>query len=206
MDIDELLAILEIETCEDFSFFEYYAVLVEEEREIPFDTLRALFSAVDTRVLAELTEGYFEETLTGVPGDQTEFYTLLDSVGRNMTRLARRAADRGLDIFTEEFLRFKQWYIFDRSVRCENKDNRAQSDASVCEALTLARLERLGDADYFFDFGDCMDYPLEELVCSIDELADEDGAYKDEDTDGTEEMDMLPDDYRRDCEVCDDFE
>jgi hypothetical protein len=181
MEIDELLRLLGIESVEDFSFFEYYAELVESEREIPFETLRAFFSAVDRDILAELTEGYFEETLEGVPNDQTEFYTLLDSIGRNMTRLARRAANRGLDIFTEEFLRFRQWYIFDCAVRCENKDDRTQSDVSVCEALTLSRLERLGGADYFFDFGDCADYPLEASVYPIDELAEDAADYSEED-------------------------
>jgi hypothetical protein len=178
MGLDELLRLLEIEGCEDFTFFEYYAALVEDEREIPFDTLRELFSAVGGAVLAELTEGYFEETLQGVPGDQIEFYTLLDSIGRNTARLARRAdAGRGLDIFTEEFLRFKQWYIRDGAVRCENRDSREQSDVSVCEALALSRLEKLGDPDYFFDFDDCMDYPLETVVYPIDELAADADAF-----------------------------
>ncbi|MDR2771199.1 MAG: hypothetical protein LBB57_04095 [Clostridiales Family XIII bacterium] len=172
MRIDELLQLLEIERFEDFGFFEYYAELVENEQDIPFETLREFFSAVDKKTLAELTEGYFEETLTSVPGDQTEFFTLLDSIGRNMARIAQRATDRGLDLFTEEFLRFRQWYVFDRAVRCENKESRVQSETSVCEALTLSRLERLGDPDYFFDFDDCMAYPLDASVYPIDELAD----------------------------------
>ncbi|MDR2132791.1 MAG: hypothetical protein LBP30_05525 [Clostridiales Family XIII bacterium] len=179
MEIDELLKLIEIENPEEFGFFEYYAELVENERDIPFEPLRELFSGVDKRVLAELTEGYFEEALTGVPDDQTEFYALLDSIGRNMTRLARRAENRGLDLFTEEFLRFRQWYVFDDDVRCENKDSRAQSETSVCEALTLSRLERLGGPDHFFDFGDCMRYPLAASVHSFDDLA-YDETYEDE--------------------------
>jgi hypothetical protein len=182
MDIDGLLRLLEIESCEDFTFFEYYAALVENEREIPFEPLRELFSAVGGETLAELTEGYFEETLQGVPSDQTEFFTLLDSVGRNMARLAKRAnAGRGLDIFTEEFLRFKQWYVGDRAVRCEDRDSREQSETSVCEALTLSRLEKLGGPDYFFDFDDCTDYPLAASVHPIDGFADDDAYEDDED-------------------------
>jgi hypothetical protein len=173
MGIDELLRLLGIENAEEFCFFEYYAELVESEREIGFESLRELFLAVDKKTLAELTEGYFEETLSGVPDDQTEFYVLLDSIGRNMTRLARRAAGRGLDIFTEEFLRFRQWYIFDRAVLCENRDSRERSETGVCEALTLSRLERLGGDDYFFDFSGCADYPLEVSVYPIDELAED---------------------------------
>ncbi|MDR2354611.1 MAG: hypothetical protein LBE16_00280 [Clostridiales Family XIII bacterium] len=180
MGIDELLRLLEIEDFEEFGFFEYYAELVENEREIPFETLREFFVAVDRKTLAELTEGYFEETLANAPDDQTEFYLLLDSIGRNMTRLARCAADRGPDLFTEEFLRFRQWYIFDRAVRCENKNTGIKSDVGVCEALMLARLERLGGADYFFDFRDCMDYPIEASVYPIDELAEDAYAYSDE--------------------------
>jgi hypothetical protein len=219
MNIDELLRLLEIESCTDFTFFEYYAALVEEEREIPFDTLRVFFSAVDGATLADLTAGYFEETLQGVPVDQTEFYTLFDSIGRNMARLAGRMdAGRSLDIFTEEFLRFKQWYIRGSAVRCENKDSREQINASVCEALTLSRLEKLGDTDYFFDFDDCMDYPLAAFVYPIDALAadadafvgeaeedaDED-AYADED-DADEMKYMLPDDYVHEEDIYDDFE
>jgi hypothetical protein len=164
MNIEELLRLLEIDACEDFAFFEYYAELVESERDIPFETLHTLFSAVDRHILAELTEGYFEETLAGVPDDQTEFYTLLDAIGRNLTQLAKNATERGVDIFTEEFLRFKQWYIFISAVRCENKDSGAKQVVAVCEALTLSRLEKLGEPDYFFDFNDCLDYPLSAYV------------------------------------------
>jgi hypothetical protein len=164
MELEDLLRLLEIDACEDFAFFEYYAALVENDEDIPFDALRALFAAVDRSVLADLTEGYFEETLGSVPDDQTEFYTLLDAIGRNLAQLAKNAAERGVDIFTEEFLRFRQWYVADGAVHCANKATGAPCDAPVRDALTLSRLEKLGDPDYFFDFNDCLDYPLSAYV------------------------------------------
>jgi hypothetical protein len=162
MNIDGLLSLLSIETCEEFTFFEYYAELVETESEIPFETLYEFFSHTDRNTLAELTEGYFEETLSGVPDDQTEFYALLDAIGGNLARLAKTVEEeeRGLDIYTEEFLRFKQWFTQGSEVHCENKDSRKTSRVTICEALALSRLEKLGEPDYFFDFGDCMDYEL----------------------------------------------
>jgi hypothetical protein len=174
MDVDGLLRVLGIEACEDFTFFEYYAELVETEDEIPFDTLREFLSRADGKILAELTEGYFEETLPGVPDDLTEFYALLDAIGRNMARLAKAASDgnRALDLYTEEFLRFKHWYARTRAVRCENKESGEKDDVTVCEALTLSRLERLGGPDYFFDFDDCMDYPLEAYSYTLESLAE----------------------------------
>ncbi|MDR1245877.1 MAG: hypothetical protein LBK57_02475 [Clostridiales Family XIII bacterium] len=162
MDIDGLLRLLSIETCENFTFFEYYAELVETESDIPFETLYEFFSRTDRNTLAELTEGYFEETLSGVPDDQTEFYALFDAIGGNMAWLSKTAEEeeRGLNMYTEEFLRFRQWYTQEGEVHCENKESREMSEATICEALALSRLEKLGEPDYFFDFSDCMDYEL----------------------------------------------
>jgi hypothetical protein len=213
MGIDELLQLLDIESCEEFTFFEYYAELVESESEIPFDTLRVFLASVDRKTLEELTEGYFEETLSGVPDDQTEFYALFDSIGRNMTYLARIPdEDHGIDAYTEEFLRFKQWYTAEAVVHCDNKDSRETRDVTICEALTLSRLEKLGESDYFFDFNDCMDYPLDAYMYTFDSLADAADGYSDEydenedEDDAPNEISMLPEDYVHHEDVYDDFE
>jgi hypothetical protein len=212
MNIDELLRLLEIDGCEEFTFFEYYAELVENESEIPFETLRELLLHTDKDILVELTEGYFEETLSAVPDDQTEFYALLDAIGRNMAHLSKLVGgDRGLDIYTEELLRFKQWYAAESVVHCDNKGSREMSDVTVCEALTLSRLEKLGESEYFFDFGDCMDYPIEAYSYTFESLADAADGYgadgmDDEDgyDDEPEALSMLPDDYIHREDVYDD--
>jgi hypothetical protein len=214
MDIDELLRLLEIESCEEFTFFEYYAELVETESDRPFDTLRVFLASADRKTLEELTEGYFEETLSGVPDDQTEFYALLDAIGRNMTHLARIVMDedRGIDAYTEEFLRFKQWYTAEAAVHCDNRTGGETRDVTVCEALTLSRLEKLGEADCFFDFNDCMDYPIDAYMYTFDSLADAAGGYSDEyeenedEDDAPDEISMLPEDYVHREDVYDDFE
>jgi hypothetical protein len=211
MNIDELLQLLEIYACEEFTFFEYYAELVENESEIPFETLRELLLHTDKKILAELTEGYFEETLSAVPDDQTEFYALLDAIGRNMTHLAKFVGeDRGLDIYAEELLRFKQWYTLEGVVHCDNKDSREMSDVTICEALTLSRLEKLGESEYFFEFGDSMDYPLDAYAYTFDSLADAANGYEDDADDEDdyddepEALSMLPDDYIHREDVYDD--
>ncbi|MDR3296052.1 MAG: hypothetical protein LBT26_09540 [Clostridiales Family XIII bacterium] len=195
MDIDALLELLEIDSPDEFTFFEHYAELAEYEEEIPFDTLYRFFSLVDAGALAELTESYFEDVLAGIPDDQIDFYTLVATIGRNLAGLAKNFdVDRNLDLYTEEFFRFHAWYLFDGVVRCVKKDKpAAKTDVSICESLALSRLEKLGDDEYSYDYSGCMDYPLEEYVFPL--------VSYDEDEDEEEEEAMIPDDYVREGDL-----
>jgi hypothetical protein len=165
MDFESLLSMIGIESPAELSFFEQYADIVEGEGEIERDALLRLFAEARPESLAELTHDYFGELLDVVPDEETEFYVLLDAIGTNLSRLAEDMGAAGnLDLYTEEFARFRRWYMSDSEVLCISDGDGSEGLAPISEALTLCRLQRMGEGEYRFDFSACMDYPLEEYV------------------------------------------
>ncbi|MDR0424026.1 MAG: hypothetical protein LBH39_00970 [Clostridiales Family XIII bacterium] len=240
MGVEGILGILGIESPDDFGFFEYFADLAESRDDIPFEALHKFFSLVDHRALADLTGGYFEELLDCIPGDQIEFYTLMEAVGMNLCGLAERLAggdgdtdghdddcdcghghgsagshdsgvhehgsldghrhvgadshghghagghdggghghggagsngagfdkERGLLYYTEEFFKFRLWYLFDSKAVCRDTSDGTETEMPVAEAIVAHRLEKLGGRAYSYDFSGCMDYPLEEYIFPV---------------------------------------
>lgn len=192
MNIDMLMDILEIDKPEDFSFFEHFAELMENEADISYDGFASLIMQLDSKTLTELTEGYFEEILKTVPDDQIDFYTLFSTIGKTLAGLAANVENEEYKrVYPEELYRFRLWYLFESVVHAENRKVLTVSDVPVFDALILSRLAELGEGDYLFDFSDAMDYPLDEYIFPVssfdndeeaeDGFVDDDMAF-DEDT------------------------
>jgi hypothetical protein len=182
MEYDELMALIEIRSPKELVYFEQFAELVEIETYLSADALAQLFEDADKDALAELTEGYFEDILKFIPEDATEFYTLLSTIGRQLTGLAQVAdPDPDSTSYADEFFRFRNWYTFESEVRCVKEDNENEVTLPVAQALALYRSEHLNDEIYEYDFSDVLDYPIDEYMMSIDSLIDEEDDYSDDD-------------------------
>ena len=192
MDIDELLALLGIDTPSELAYFEQFADLIETPQDIPFETLSALFDDVEPDVLSELTEAYFEDIIKCVPDAEDELFTLLTNIGTTLKSLAGSGDDDAARAFTEELYRFRSWYLFDSCVFCTDLNEGTESDMGLMEALTNYRAQNFTDSDYVFDFNDALDYPLDEYIVSLDALLEDD--YGDGDTYGEDEDYRDPDD------------
>jgi hypothetical protein len=182
MELEELLEMLEIDSPQGLSYFEQYAELVENETDIPFDVFAQLFEEADKDVLAELTEGYFEDILKYVPEDSMEFYTLLSSIGKALLGLASTMDTEGnRQIFTEEFYKFRNWYSIDSEVECTKLSDDSETILPVSQALALYRAEHLTDDEYRYDFSGVLDYPLDEYIVPAAALSeDEDESFEDD--------------------------
>ncbi|MDR1028179.1 MAG: hypothetical protein LBL63_02035 [Clostridiales Family XIII bacterium] len=175
MELNELLKLLDIDSPQDLIYFEQYAELVENEEEISLDTLARLFEEADKDVVAELTEGYFEDILRYIPEDASEFYALLSSIGQNLLGLASMLdAEGNRQIYTEEFHKFRNWYGFDSEVTCTKLSDDVETILPAAQALSLYRAEHLNDDEYSYDFSGVLDYPLDEYIVPISGLDDDD--------------------------------
>jgi hypothetical protein len=171
MDLAELLDMLDIEDAGSLEYFEQYAELAETDTDIPEETLAEFFDGADADVLRELTDAYFEEILSGVPDDRTEFYLLITNIGRVLSGLVGEASggsDDGRRPYADEFYRFKCWYTTEACVV------RGGERLTVLDALATIRAEKLtGGADDEFDFSEALDYEMDEYAVSLSELIDE---------------------------------
>lgn len=202
MDLNELFEIVDIESAEDFKYFDNFAALMECGGYIPAEVMYELFAEVDTDVLSELTDNYFEDIMEGVPEEEAELFTLLDNIKRVLKGYAENTDDeRSIVLFTDEVSRFRNWYNFDTDVECQSRKDGSTRTVPVREALVLYRIEKLRADEYMYDFSECLDYPLDEYVVSFTSDADGDTGYEP----GNEEEELLNSDFLFDDEFSDEY-
>lgn len=202
MDLNELFEIVDIESAEDFKYFDNFAALMESDDYIPAEVMYELFAEVDTDVLSELTDNYFEDIMEGVPEEEAELFTLLDNIKRVLKGYAENTDDeRSIVLFTDEVSRFRNWYNFDTDVECQSRKDGSTRTVPVREALVLYRIEKLRADEYMYDFSECLDYPLDEYVVSFTSGADGDTGYEP----GNEEEELLNSDFLFDDEFSDEY-
>ncbi len=164
MDFEQLLGLLDIESPEEFQYFENFADLVETEEDIPLEAVYPLLQQVDSAVLEEITTEYFEDLLDVVPEDSTDLYILLDNIKNSLMGMARSTLEESTGHFAEELLRFAQWYTQESQVPCHNLDTGEETLLPLCQALVLARLEKIDGERYGYDFTSCLGYELDEYI------------------------------------------
>ena len=198
MDFEELLKALEIDAPSEFVYFEQFAEMAERPDEIAVEAIAALVGDADPIVLTELTESYFEELLKFVPDEESELYTLVQTVSITLRSLAKGVDDpETAHLYAEEFTKFRNWYLFDGRVQREDLTEGGEIEMTVMEALTSIRLQNLDGGDYRYDFSEALDYPIDEYVVSLATLpdlpegmaADDDPFDAYDDMDGFDEID-----------------
>ncbi|MDR0853691.1 MAG: hypothetical protein LBN34_04925 [Clostridiales Family XIII bacterium] len=190
MELDELLALLDVDSPAELVYFEQYADLMENENDIPVETLSALVEEMDSDVLSEITDNYFDDMLGFIPDDAAELYTLIHTVGTTLASLAKTgetdAEDSTLKMYAEELYKFRNWLLDEGICVCTNTSTEEVKELNILEALISYRVSNLTDEDYQYDFSGALDYPIDEYIISLSALAED--SYDDEDYD-------LGDDY-----------
>jgi len=198
MKTDELLELLDIESPDQFEYFEHLAELMECAEEISFPAFCEVLMEVEQKTLTDLLETYFEDVLSGIPEEAMEFHTLMETIRQNLLGLSLSAPDSDQRrFFADELYRFRSWYVFDSAVSCKSKSGGVPSVLPVVEALALYRLEKLGEQPHIYDFEGAMDYTLDEYSVAFPYSVEEGGSEEDmeeedEDDDNTLIDKLLP--------------
>lgn len=176
MTLEELYNILDLETGEDFQYFENLSDLIESNEDIESDLIYKLLNDVDIKTFAELTESYFYDVTESVPGDQIDVYNLIDNVKRvfvGLCEASKNEEDKALLSLADEIDKFRKWYHDTEKVEVRNLSKGDTRYMSVCDALTNSRLEKLESEEYSYDFNDALDYEIEEYIMTFADLAAE---------------------------------
>ena len=87
MDKTGLYRKLDIDTIDEFRYYENMASLLEEDDYIEVNLIKDLLRGVDKEVFAEHLDSFYEQFLSNLPDDDTELYITVDSIGRAMCGL-----------------------------------------------------------------------------------------------------------------------
>ena len=86
--------------------------------------------------------------------------------------LARNCDEEDLLVnLADELDRFRRWYSVDSRVYCTSISDGEEISVPVRDAVVLARSESLTGDRYEYDYSECQDYPLEEYIMSLGDLA-----------------------------------
>jgi hypothetical protein len=117
MDKPILYRKLDIETPEEFKFYENLASLLEEDDFIEENLIRDLISEIDTTYLAEHMESYFEDFLKNLPDDENELYITVDNIARHISGLIADDMSReDIAALASAIAKFRKWYVHDLNV------------------------------------------------------------------------------------------
>ena len=181
MNFEELLDYLDLEDAMQFEYFEAMADLIESEEYIEQEALYQLFEGAEKTMITELLEDYFEDILEGLPDASGEIYSLLHQIKVMLIGLSSSLEDDSeLRLFTDEFHRFRNWYSHESEVGLTPDDGGSTVYHTVRDAITAARLEKLGGEKYSYDFENALDYELDSYSMSFADLA-----KAEDETDGT---------------------
>ncbi|MCI5698376.1 MAG: hypothetical protein MR269_05040 [Clostridiales bacterium] len=185
MNREKFYELADIETPEDFKFYDNVENLVEADEQWDADLLWSVISEVDGDTLKEIFKEYFQSLMEKLPEDNTELYTLIYNTGRAITGLAGAGeSDRvdNLRRLSEELERFSGWFSRDSKIEIQDVDSGDVSSMPLRDALAYMSLEKLGMGNYIFNFDGVLDYEVDEYVINLmDWSIDDDNAEEADD-------------------------
>ena len=175
MDKVRFYRVLDIESPEEFQYYENLASLLEEDEFIEENLIKDLLIAGE-RGKGHLGS-YFDGFLDHIPDSETEMYVTIESIKRAFDGLIfDEMTQDDIDQLAKEISKFRKWYVHD-----QNAFNRLNGEeASVRDArYDIAAAKLLGeDAD--FDFRLALDYDLEGFNVRLSDMIA--ASYADEQT------------------------
>lgn len=168
MSRDELLERLDMDSPEDFGYFEQFAELVECDDEIDFDDFYYAISAAETDTVAEINENYFTELEKGFPDDCDDLLEILQEIWNNLKLLCADIDDPAYRReYADQLFKFHELYT---------KPDGASVDGRVCsvmEAVAENRAAKIDNVKHSYDFGNSLDYEPDYISMRLGEYTDE---------------------------------
>ena len=158
MDKVRFYNVLDIDSADEFQYYENLAALLEEDEYIEENLIKDLLRSIDMELLAEQMGSYFDGFLDHLPENETDLYIMVESIGRAFEGLIfEDMSDADLSELASEIVKFRKWYVHD--LNAVNRIN--GEEANVRDArYDIAAAKLLGeDTDY--DFRLALDYDLD---------------------------------------------
>ena len=170
MDKTTFFNIVDIDSAEDFQYYENLAAIMEADDYIESNLLKDLFKNIDFNILSDCIDNYFEEFLKSIPDEETELYITIDAVKRSfLGMITEDPTSDEIAVLADEIVRFRKWYIHDTLV--VNRDN--GTELNVRDARYDIQACRLLGESYDYDFHLAYDYQVEGYNVKLADILEE---------------------------------
>jgi len=158
MDKTELYRKLDIETIDEFKYFENLDALFEEDDFIEENLIKDLLREVDKTVFAEHLNSFYEGILERIPDSETELYITVESIKRMMAGLlSEDMTIEDISQLAEEIVRFRKWYVHDHNVF----DKTTGTELCMRDAIYNIVAARFLGETIDYDFRTALDYSID---------------------------------------------
>jgi hypothetical protein len=167
MKIEEFYDLLDIESVDEFKYYENLANLLEADEHIDSDLIGPLVREVDRELLHELMYSFFDEFLEMIPDTFTDLFVTVETIKRSITgKIAAEMEESDIDDLTDAIMTFRKWYVTDKLVI----DRNTADELSVRDAMynMTASKYTVEDADY--DFRAALEYDADTYSVDLAEL------------------------------------
>lgn len=181
MQKQDLYQLLDIETIEDFKYFENAAELFENDMEVDDELMFQLLNEMDLDTFKELVEEYFDYIEEWIPEAEIEIFTLVNNIRREILSLIKPILsededydfnkEEGIYELAEEIIKFRTWFNGLETVECINNIDGSKDMISVRDAFALYKEEKISGSNYNFDFSESLNYDIADYRVSFSDLA-----------------------------------
>lgn len=120
MEREKLLEKLDIDSPEDFRYYENLESLLEEDEHVEEDLIKEVLAASDKDHLAEHVGNFFDSFMSNMPDEETEIHIIIDTFKGNITSVIDRdMTDEDMNNLASEIYRFRKWYVMDNNATDE---------------------------------------------------------------------------------------
>lgn len=167
MDKVRFYHILDIETADEFKYYENLAALLEEDEYIEENLIADLLRNVDMEMFSELMGSYFDAFLDHLPDNETDLYIMVESIGRVFEGLIYAdMSDAGIAELAAEIVKFRKWYVHDL-----NAFNRLTGEeTNIRDARYDIAAAGLLDEESDYDFRLALDYDIDGYDMRVSDL------------------------------------
>lgn len=163
----ELYKLIDIDTPDDFEFYENLELIMECDDYIEANLLEELFAAVKWDNLHEIFDNYFNELFRILPDKEDELQITLDGINRKLVGILDEAKSKdSVKKLAEEVVKFKKWFVADELVK--NIDN--NNTVSIRDAVYDIHAMKFGGTAYNYDFSEACDYKVDGYDINLSSL------------------------------------
>ncbi len=173
MTKEELMALIDIESGEEFTYFENLASILEADERIDAESLFQVLSEVDMHVFAELIESYFYDIMEHMP-ENVDVYNILEAEKRNliaMSASAEREEEASLNKLADELERFQEHFSLKKNCEIINNELATSEMVSLRDAIYDYRISKLGKENRDYDISAASDYEISEYIVTLGDLS-----------------------------------
>ncbi|MBR2674601.1 MAG: hypothetical protein IKE52_03980 [Mogibacterium sp.] len=141
---------MDLESPEEYSYYENFEALIEEEEHIEEALIREIIAAADSELLSEHINNFFDAFQSNIPDEEKELFLTVEAFKNNMSISPSSDLDEeAISKISSEIYAFRKWYVIEHHARDEDSGE----DISVRDArYEIAAAKLLGE-EISIDFG-----------------------------------------------------